>query len=186
MASVQKFRDLHVVWVDAHPDMHTYKSTQSGNTHGTPLSVCTGLEKMHWTSRMMLKLLPFENLTYVGIRDIDDWEAEVIKEKNIRHISPAKCVEFIKNTDKPFHISFDVDAMDPMLVSSTGTRVPDGLLAKEVEIIFEQALKQDKLVSADIVEFNQELGDPIESLKHVQDVFTKSYRKDSRPKSLLM
>lgn len=180
MASVQKFRDLNVIWIDAHPDIHTYKSTMSGNKHGTPLSVCTGLEKMHWTSRMTLKLLPFENLTYVGIRDIDDWEGQIIKEKNIRHLTPTQCVDFIKNLDKPVHISFDVDALDPKLVSSTGTRVPDGLLTKEVEIIFEQALKKDQLVSADIVEFNQELGDPVASMEAVREVFEKAIRKDAQ------
>ena len=74
MAAVQKHKDLHVIWIDAHPDIHTYKSTLSGNKHGTPLSVCIGLEKMHWVSRMSLKNLPVENLTYVGIRDIDDFE----------------------------------------------------------------------------------------------------------------
>ena len=84
MASNQKYKDMHVIWIDAHPDIHTYKSTQSGNKHGTPLSVCTGLEKMHWVSRMNLRLLPFKNLTYVGIRDIDDFEGETIAKEKIR------------------------------------------------------------------------------------------------------
>ena len=53
-ASLQKFKDLHVLWIGAHPDLHTYKSTISGNTHGTALAVCTGLEKEHWASRMGL------------------------------------------------------------------------------------------------------------------------------------
>lgn len=150
----------------------------SGNKHGTPLSVCTGLERMHWTSRMTLKLLPFTNLTYVGIRDIDDFEGQVIKDQKIRVLSPQRCVDFIKCTDRPFHISFDVDALDPSLVSSTGTRVPDGLFPSEVESIFEQALLDDKLVSLDIVEFNELLGDPVESIKHVRKVFEKAIHKD--------
>lgn len=74
LASLQKFKDLEVIWVDAHPDMHTYDSTESGNTHGTPLSVCTGLEQKHWASRLDLRQLDFDKLTYVGIRDIDDFE----------------------------------------------------------------------------------------------------------------
>ena len=96
MASNQKYNDMHVIWIDAHPDIHTYKSTVSGNKHGTPLSVCVGLEKMHWTSRMTLRNLPFANLTYVGIRDIDDFEAKTIAEKKIRHLTPTQAVAFIK------------------------------------------------------------------------------------------
>jgi len=76
---------------------------------------------------MSLPLLKFENLTYVGIRDIDDWEAKIIKEKNIRCLDVAGTIEYIKNCDAPIHISFDVDVLDPSLVDSTGTRVPNGL-----------------------------------------------------------
>ena len=57
LASLQRFHDLYVIWIDAHPDIHTYSSTVSGNTHGTPLSVCTGLERTHWASRISLKKL---------------------------------------------------------------------------------------------------------------------------------
>lgn len=171
MASNQKFKDMHVIWIDAHPDIHTYKSTQSGNKHGTPLSVCTGLENMHWTSRMTLKLLPFENLTYVGIRDIDDYEAQVIAEKKIRHLTPTQCVDFIKNLDRPIHISFDVDGLDPKYCLSTGTTADDGLTPADVAMIYAEALREDKLVSTDIVEFNEKLGDPVESIKHLREVF---------------
>lgn len=114
MASVQKHpRDLEVIWIDAHPDIHTYNSSVSGNTHGTPLSICTGLEKRHWASRINLDLLPFERLIYVGIRDIDDWEREIIDKHNIKHYSVSEIMDHIKKTDNPLHISFDVDALDP-------------------------------------------------------------------------
>jgi arginase len=181
MASNQKYRDMHVIWIDAHPDIHTYKSTTSGNKHGTPLSVCTGLESMHWTSRMTLKLLPFENLTYVGIRDIDDFEGQIIKDKKIRHLTPSQCVGFIKNLDRPIHISFDVDGLDPKYVDSTGTKVNDGLHPSEVASIFNEALLYDKLVSADIVEFNEKLGDPVHSINNLREVF-KDALKDRHNK----
>ena len=87
LASVQKYRDLTCIWVDAHPDIHTYTSSVSGNTHGTPLSIATGLERHHWASRMNLKNLEFDRLIYVGIRDIDDFEAEIIEKHKIRHFS---------------------------------------------------------------------------------------------------
>ena len=76
---------------------------------------------------MTLRPLPFENLTFVGIRDIDDFEGKVIEDKKIRVLDVPGTVEFIKKLDAPIHISFDVDGLDPELVDSTGTRVPDGL-----------------------------------------------------------
>lgn len=160
--------------MDAHPDMHTYDSTESGNTHGTPLSVCTGLEQKHWASRMDLRQLDFDKLTYVGIRDIDDFEGQIIKEKNIRVLDVPKTIDYIKTLGEkktPIHISFDVDALDPELVCSTGTPVANGLRPDEVREIIETALFYDNLVSLDVVEFNTELGNPQHSLKAVAEVF---------------
>ena len=168
---MQKYKDLNVIWVDAHPDIHTYDSTDSGNTHGTPLSICTGMEQQHWASRMNLRKLSFNKLTYVGIRDIDTFEGETIKANNIRVLDVPSVIDYIKSLDGPIHISFDVDALDPELVDSTGTRVPNGLEPEEVREIIKTALESDKLVSLDVVEFNKLLGNPDNSLLAVKRVF---------------
>ena len=172
LASLKKFRNLHVIWVDAHPDIHTYTSTVSGNTHGTPLSVCTGLEKTHWASRLTLPLLDFSRLIYVGIRDIDDFEAEMIKKHNIRHFTMQQAIDFMReNRDLPIHISFDIDVLDPKYICSTGTRVDNGMHPWEVREIIAESLVEDQLKSLDVVEFNPELGDPARSAHHVREVF---------------
>ena len=173
LASLQKYKDLNVIWVDAHPDIHTYDSTESGNTHGTPLSICTGMEQQHWASRMNLRKLSFQKLTYCGIRDIDPIEAETINENNIRVLDVPNLIDYIKTVSGPIHISFDVDALDPELVDSTGTKVPEGLEPEEVREIICAALELDKLVSLDVVEFNKDLGNPENSLMAVKRVFEK-------------
>ncbi len=174
MASLQKYKDLNVIWVDAHPDIHTYDSTASGNKHGTPLSICTGMEQEHWASRMNLRKLDFSRLTYVGIRDIDEFEGATIKKENIRVLDTQDCIEYIKKLDGPIHISFDVDALDPELVDSTGTKVPDGMEPDQVKSLIEIALDMDKLVSLDVVEFNKDLGNAENSLLAVKRVFDTS------------
>jgi arginase len=171
LASLQKYKDLNVIWVDAHPDIHTYDSTESGNTHGTPLSICTGMEQQHWASRMNLRKLRFDKLTYCGIRDIDPFEAETIAANNIRVLDVPNLIDYIKKLDGPIHISFDVDGLDPELVDSTGTKVPNGLEPEEVREIIATALEMNKLVSLDVVEFNIELGNPENSLLAVKRVF---------------
>ena len=110
-------------------------------------------------------------MTYCGIRDIDTWEAEVIADKKIRVLDVQGTVDFIKNLDAPIHISFDVDALDPELVCSTGTKVPNGLDTADVKAIIGTALMTDKLVSLDVVEFNTALGNPQKSLKAVKEIF---------------
>lgn len=171
LASLQKYRDLNVIWVDAHPDIHTYDSTESGNKHGTPLSICTGMEQQHWASRMNLDKLRFDKLTYCGIRDIDTFEKEIIDANDIRVLDVKSLIKYIKGLNGPIHISFDVDALDPQLVDSTGTKVPDGLEPEDVQRIISTALETDKLVSLDVVEFNKALGNPENSLLAVKKVF---------------
>lgn len=120
---------------------------------------------------MNLRKLHFNKLTYCGIRDIDEFEGSTIKENNIRVLGVADTIDYIKRVDGPIHISFDVDALDPQLVDSTGTKVPDGLEAEEVSAIIKAALEMEKLVSMDVVEFNIELGDHVNSLLAVKRVF---------------
>jgi len=120
---------------------------------------------------MSLPKLEFKKITYVGIRDIDDWEAEVIEQKKIRVLDVANTIDYIKQVEHPIHISFDVDALDPELMCSTGTRVNDGLDTSEVRAIIGAALQTEKLVSLDVVEFNTALGDPEKSLRAVKEVF---------------
>jgi len=129
------------------------------------------MEEQHWASRMNLRKLKFENLTYVGIRDIDTFEGNTIAEKNIRVLDVPNVIDFIRGLTGPIHISFDVDALDPELVDSTGTRVPDGLEPEEVREIIKTALDGNNLVSLDVVEFNKDLGDPENSLIAVKRVF---------------
>ena len=182
LASLQKFRNLHVIWIDAHPDIHTYSSTVSGNTHGTPLSVCTGIEKTHWASRLSLKKLEFPNLIYVGIRDIDDFERETIDKNNIKHWDVQTTVDWLRNNRHlPIHISFDIDALDPVYISSTGTRVEEGMHPHEVREIIMDSMVEDQLKSLDVVEFNPELGDPTKSAHHVREVFKDFFPDEFAP-----
>ena len=48
-----------------------------------------------------------------------------------------------ENSQLPIHISFDVDALDPSYISSTGTRVENGLHPHEVRDIIVEALRVD-------------------------------------------
>ena len=54
---------------------------------------------------------------------MDDFEAAVIKDNNIRTLSVEDTVDYIKKVDKPLHISFDVDSIDPQFINATGTPV---------------------------------------------------------------
>ena len=123
---------------------------------------------------MNLPHLEFNKITYCGIRDIDDFEQSTIDKHKIRVLNAEDTCEFIRTVNKPMHISFDVDVMDPTLIDSTGTPVEGGLFADEVRDIIEAGLNSKNLVSLDVVEFNTELGDKEASFRNLKEVFLSS------------
>lgn len=145
---------MKIVWIDAHPDINTEKSSMSNNYHGMPLGFLTGLEKSKYNIN-----LPFEDILYIGIRDIDPYEKQIIETKKIKYIDSKASPEVIENTLKEFignnkvHISFDVDALDYHSFNSCNTRVHNGLNILKAKFIFDTLLKYD-INSMDIVEIN--------------------------------
>lgn len=62
-------------------------------------------------------------------------------------------------SDTPIHLSFDVDALDPMWAPSTGTPVRGGLTLREGDYICEAVHQTGNLVAVDLVEVNPKLAD---------------------------
>jgi arginase len=60
--------------------------------------------------------------------------------------------------DTPIHLSFDVDALDPMWAPSTGTPVRGGLTLREGDYICESVHQTGSLVAVDLVEVNPRLA----------------------------
>merc|ERR1711976_1095364 len=60
--------------------------------------------------------------------------------------------------DRPIHLSYDIDSLDPAVSPSTGTPVPGGLTIREGMYIAEELAATDKLTGIDLVEVNPELG----------------------------
>ena len=57
--------------------------------------------------------------------------------------------------DTPIHLSFDVDALDPMWAPSTGTPVRGGLTLREGDYICESVHLTGSLVAVDLVELEE-------------------------------
>jgi len=169
MASIYKYPNVKVFWIDAHGDINTFNSSISKNRHGMPVAMCVGLDKLWWRGNNIK--LPFENLIYVGLRDLDKFEEEIIKKHKIKVFNVKKAVDYIKKCDEKIHISLDVDALDPKYLDSTGTIADNGLTPLSVRKIIESGLIGGKLVGLDIAEYNPELGDNKKSLVAMKKIF---------------
>jgi arginase len=84
-------RDLAVIWVDAHADINTPETSDSGNIHGMPVSFLTGLateerdDVFGWLKAH--HRLSTKKLVYIGLRDIDKGEKKILREHGIKAFS---------------------------------------------------------------------------------------------------
>ncbi|KAF2005899.1 Ureohydrolase [Amniculicola lignicola CBS 123094] len=84
-------REIAVIWVDAHADLNTPETSESGNIHGMPVAFLTGLatEKQKdifgWLEPH--HLLSTKKLVYIGLRDIDKGEKVLLRQHGIKAFS---------------------------------------------------------------------------------------------------
>ena len=64
----------------------------------------------------------------------------------------TKAIQYLDPTgNAPFHISFDLDSVDPYIASQTGTMYRDGLTQREACHIVRRVANERKIVSMDVV-----------------------------------
>ena len=82
---------MAVIWVDAHADINTPETSDSGNIHGMPVAFLTGLaaEKREdvfgWLGEDMR--LSLKKLVYIGLRDVDPGEKRILRENGVKAFS---------------------------------------------------------------------------------------------------
>jgi len=171
--------DPVVIWIDAHGDINTPDTSPSGNLHGMPVAFLMDLVDtsdvpgFEWfkPSRPILKP---DHIVYIGLRDVDPGEKKMLRkfgikvfsmtevdkygigkvmEMAINHVIPDR-----KNHPRAIHLSYDIDACDPTVVPSTGTKVKGGLTYREARYICDAVAETGLMVALDIVELNPTIG----------------------------
>jgi len=176
LAAVLKARpETTVVWVDAHADINTDRTSPSGNIHGMPIALLLGMidldEAPGWEWLKDYPKLQPNKLVYIGLRDVDPGEKEILYKNGIKaysmhdidrlNIGPVMdraLADIDPYRNLPIHLSFDIDSLDPSLAPSTGTPVLGGLTFREGAYICEYLAETHRLCSMDITEVNPLLG----------------------------
>lgn len=168
IAGVMKhYKNLGVIWFDAHGDINTAETSPSGNIHGMPVAVSLGMGHERLTSIGGSEhKLQTKNIVFVGCRDLDQGERQVLKSLGITVFTMHeidrlgmtevmnRAIAIVSDGTDGIHVSFDMDSMDPIFVQGTGTRVPGGLTYRESHLALEMIAQTEKLVSAEFVEVN--------------------------------
>lgn len=164
--SIRRYPNLKLVWMDAHADINTYQASKSKNFHGMPLSILTGIERDPALKFINNHIVP-RNILYVGIRDVDPFEKEIISKYKIKKITIDELHDDYNNNawdeisnfigNSPVHFSFDVDVLDPSVLTSTGTPVKGGLQLGPCKNIVDKMMSKN-MVSVDLAELNLTIG----------------------------
>lgn len=166
--SSKLYKDIAVIWIDAHGDINTFETSPTGNVHGMPLAAAMGfgypqLVNLYYKGIKVKK----ENVFIIGCRDLDEGEKKLIKELNLKvwttndilekgcEAVTADLISKLKQCNaEHFHVSFDIDCLDKALVPGTGTPVSHGLYVSEAKCILKSVVETKLVNSMDFVELN--------------------------------
>ena len=158
-------RPLFVLWLDAHPDLHSLETTASGNLHGTPMAYITGQGGFDGYPARAATVPP-ENVCFIGIRSVDPAERALISAQemevyDMRAIDETGILapltgflERVRAANGMLHVSFDVDFLDPSIAPAVGTTVPGGATFREAHLVMEALGDSGLVCSLDLVELN--------------------------------
>ena len=158
---------IGLIWLDAHADMNTPETTLSGNIHGMPLACLMGRgpEPLTHIGGFAPKVSP-KNVALIGIRDIDDGERRLIRELGVRAFTAREMDERGMNSimeealaiasdgTAGYHVTFDVDFIDPTVAPGVGTPVPGGATYRESHLAMERVADHGRMVSLEFTEVN--------------------------------
>ncbi len=144
-----------LVWIDAHADINSPKSSPTGNVHGMPLyfALHKGFARA-------------EQTVQIGLRDVDPNEKRLLREFGVKTFTMSdvdklgmmrvmdETLAIAGAQNRPIHVSFDMDAIDPSEAPGTGTPVKGGLSYREAHLVMEMLYESGQLGSIETVEIN--------------------------------
>lgn len=164
------YKNLGLLWMDAHSDLNTAATSPSGNIHGMSLAVSLGSGHPLLTGirEARPKVKP-EHVAIIGARQLDPGEKELIRKQGIRCFTMhdidrlgmprvmEQAMEIVTQGTDGVHLSFDIDSLDPREAPGTGTKVSGGLSYREAHFAMELLSEAGILTSAEFVEVNPSL-----------------------------
>ncbi len=161
-------KKIGIVWLDAHADINTPDTTVSGNVHGMPVSHIMGLRGNDSLLKIskLRPMVAIENIALVGLRDLDPKEKDLIREHGVHAFTMRdidelgmrevmrRAIEIASKGTHGFHVSFDMDFVDPSVAPGVGTPVAGGATYREAHLSMEMAFDTGKVLSMEVTEVN--------------------------------
>jgi arginase len=159
---------IGLVWIDAHGDINTPETSPSGNVHGMPLAALLGMGPEALTQIFgYAPKVAAENAVLIGVRDIDAGERENLRragmtavytmrdidERGMRAVM-EEALRAAGDGTAGYHVSLDMDWIDPEDAPGVGTPVRGGATYREAHLAMEILADHDHMLSFELVEVN--------------------------------
>jgi arginase len=159
---------IGVLWIDAHSDINTPESSPSGNVHGMPLAALLGLGPEPLANIFgYAPKIAAQNTVLIGLRDIDAGERENIRRAGVAAVYTMRDIDergmravmeealgVAGRGTAGYHVSLDMDWIDPEDAPGVGTPVRGGATYREAHLAMEIVADHGRLLSFEIVEVN--------------------------------
>ena len=155
-----------LLWIDAHADFNTPRTTITGNIHGMTLATLLGdgYPELVAVGRPGPKLSA-DDVVLIATRDLDPLERERLKGSGVmaytmRDIDERGIGAVVREALQRLehchgvHVSLDIDCLDMQASPGVGTPSPGGLSWREAQLAMELIADCGCCGSLDIVEIN--------------------------------
>jgi arginase len=187
----RKGQKIGLIWIDAHSDINTPATSPSGSVHGMPLAALVGLgpEELSNIYDFAPKVAS-DNVVLIGVRDIDATEKENIKRAGITEVYTMRDIdergmrtvmeEALRAAGRGtagYHVSLDMDWIDPEDAPGVGTPVRGGATYREAHLAMEILADHGRMLSFEIVEVNPVIDEHNRTAHLAVELITSAFGK---------
>jgi len=158
---------IGIIWLDAHTDINTPETSPSGNIHGMPLACLLGhgARQLTEVAGFAPKVLP-EHTVIIGARSVDPGERDLLRRLEVRVFTMSEldergigavieeAIEIASRGTAGFHMTIDMDFLDPFYAPGVGTPERGGATYREGHLAMEKLADSGRLLSVEVTEVN--------------------------------
>lgn len=173
-------RNVGVLMMDSHADLHKVSTSPSGNIHGMWLRMLCGDFDMPGIENIVNPPLQPDQICFIGNLQVEDEESRFLDRHQVKVFSSASLrtdsamheIEKFLYKFGHIHLCFDIDVFRQSLVAATGTPNPDGMTKEEIFPLLD-IIKKVPSLSIDLVEVNPDKPDAQNTIALAQEVLEK-------------
>ncbi|HVO74607.1 MAG TPA: arginase family protein [Ignavibacteriaceae bacterium] len=141
-----------LLWLDAHGDFNTYKTSPSGFIGGMSLAILTGHEEPVLLNDLELEPYPEEKIILYDCRSLDKEESVSLSNSRIRQ--PSNLEELIDEcmNEKQIYLHLDTDVINPLDAPAMLYQAPGGPRLSELKTLLKAVREKIVAVSVNIWE----------------------------------